>query len=247
MSVHRWLKLGFDTVNLMGSVAEFVQEAQRQAERQIPMEAPVLPHQDKPVMLHDIGLDDVEFGIYIELSQKRTNFKIWAPYNEEFRVALKAEVPRSERRWDPSERCWRVGKLWIASVHDLLLEHYPGTEIRFTDRAIGIIREMMLEQQAPPPPPPPAAPKSPKRKASRPSSHQSHGYDFSPQPPPSYPNTPSPYAVLGVMENAPDEVVKAAYKAQARRHHADLGGNDQRMKEINAAYEEIRRGRSWNS
>jgi hypothetical protein len=245
MSVHRWLKLGFDTVNLMGSVAEFVEEARRQSERKTPREAPALPYQDEPVMLHDIGLDDVEFGIYIELSQNRTNFKIWAPYNEEFRVALKSEVPRSERRWDSTERCWRVGKLWIASVHDLLLEHYPGTEIRFTDRAINIIREMMLEQQAPPPPP--SSPTPPKRKTTRSSSHRSHGHDFSPPPPPSYPSTPSPYAVLGVIENAPDEVVKAAYKAQARRYHADLGGDDQRMKQVNAAYEEIRRARAWTS
>jgi hypothetical protein len=118
------------------------------------------------------------------------------------------------------------------------VKHFPGTEIRFTNRAINTIHEMMLQEQkaSPPSPPPPPPPPPPNFYG---------GSYYQPPPPPPPPQGPDPYAVLGVTEGAPDEVVKAAYKAQARRCHADLGGDDKRMKEINAAYEEIRRSRQW--
>ena len=60
-----------------------------------------------------------------------------------------------------------------------------------------------------------------------------------------------PYVVLGVSPNATDEEIKQAYRALARNYHpdkyrdsdlADLA--EEKMKEINAAYEEIRKGRS---
>ena len=55
-----------------------------------------------------------------------------------------------------------------------------------------------------------------------------------------------PYKVLGVAPNATDEEIKKAYRALARKYHpdkyresdlADLAS--EKMKEINAAYEEI--------
>ena len=60
-----------------------------------------------------------------------------------------------------------------------------------------------------------------------------------------------PYQTLGVSENASDEEIKKAYRDLARKHHPDNYHDNpladlaqEKMKEINAAYEEINRRRS---
>ncbi len=61
----------------------------------------------------------------------------------------------------------------------------------------------------------------------------------------------NPYSVLGVEPTATDEEIKAAYRALARKYHpdkyqdsdlAEMAG--EKMKEINAAYEEIQQIRA---
>ncbi len=61
----------------------------------------------------------------------------------------------------------------------------------------------------------------------------------------------TPYEILGVSPNASDDEIKKAYRNLARKYHpdkyrdsdlADLA--NEKMKEINAAYEEIQRERS---
>jgi hypothetical protein len=48
------------------------------------------------------------------------------------------------------------------------------------------------------------------------------------------------YAVLGVAENAGPEVVKAAYRALAKKHHPDCpGGSAERFREITGAWEAL--------
>jgi DnaJ domain len=52
-----------------------------------------------------------------------------------------------------------------------------------------------------------------------------------------------PYAVLGVRPGSSEREVAAAYKDLAKRFHPDRGGGaegERRMREINAAYEELR-------
>lgn len=44
------------------------------------------------------------------------------------------------------------------------------------------------------------------------------------------------YATLKVSRDAPPEVIQAAYKALARKHHPDTGGDSDSMREINKAF-----------
>lgn len=64
-----------------------------------------------------------------------------------------------------------------------------------------------------------------------------------------------PYSVLGVSEKASDEEIKTAYRTLARKYHPDNYTDDnplkdladEKMKEINAAYDEIQKIRSGQS
>ena len=49
-----------------------------------------------------------------------------------------------------------------------------------------------------------------------------------------------PYAVLGVRPGSPEHEIAAAYREQAKRWHPDRAGADERMAEINAAYDLVR-------
>ena len=60
----------------------------------------------------------------------------------------------------------------------------------------------------------------------------------------------NPYKVLGVSENATDEEVKRAYRDLVRKYHPDKYGDNpladvaaEKMKEVNAAYDQITRDR----
>ena len=48
-----------------------------------------------------------------------------------------------------------------------------------------------------------------------------------------------PHAVLHVLPTAPVEVIKAAYKALATKHHPDHGGDPEVFMEIQDAYEKL--------
>ena len=57
-----------------------------------------------------------------------------------------------------------------------------------------------------------------------------------------------PYRVLGVEPSTPEEEITKAYRRLAKKYHPDLNPGDksaeQRMREINAAYEQIKLGKT---
>lgn len=53
------------------------------------------------------------------------------------------------------------------------------------------------------------------------------------------------WSVLYVTKDAPQEVVVAAYKALVFLNHPDRGGDEERIKEINAAKDFVFKNRGW--
>ena len=49
-----------------------------------------------------------------------------------------------------------------------------------------------------------------------------------------------PYATLGVNRNSSDSEIKSAYRRLAKKHHPDIGGDQERFSEISSAYDNIK-------
>jgi hypothetical protein len=52
----------------------------------------------------------------------------------------------------------------------------------------------------------------------------------------------SPHAILFVAPDAPQEVIKAAYRALASKYHPDHGGDPEAFRKIDEAYKELKKG-----
>ena len=48
------------------------------------------------------------------------------------------------------------------------------------------------------------------------------------------------YSILGVPKNADESTIRKAYKKQSMQHHPDRGGNEEKFKEVNEAYQTLK-------
>jgi hypothetical protein len=55
------------------------------------------------------------------------------------------------------------------------------------------------------------------------------------------PRTRDPWEVLGLRPDADPEAIEAVYRSKARRAHPDTGGDAAAFRELQAAYEEVKR------
>lgn len=267
------IRHAMNIARLFQAVGDFVTQGEWQDERSIPTRRYKnaddfhKQHDEfgNTVDLDDIGLDDMSLSrVVIELSQTREHFKIWAPYNDEFRIALKKNIPARSRRWDPDETCWRVDCDWFGNAQEMIQEHFPNLERYYTERAIRMCEQLAAENDEPYESPPPPPPRKKKQKTKSKTKKQKNNkkkrktpppeddpYEHWSSPPPRAPwESPNddPYEILGISPNAPDEVVKAAHKALAKKFHTDATGksdDDKDMKQVNAAFEKIKEIRKW--
>lgn len=112
------------------------------------------------------------------------------------------------RRWDTEMRSWRISRKLEKLVLDVLSDYYDP--IIFAERDAGYYQDdgRILWPKPPPPPPP----------------HQ--------------PYVPQWSRTLHVSPDAPEEVIRAAYRALAHLNHPDKGGSAEKMAALNVAFEQ---------
>lgn len=200
---------------------------------------------EEPTQLYDIGLDDVNMAkIVIELSQDRTEFKIWTPFDQDFVDAIKEKIPKRARRWDPDERCWRVDCYWFGNAQEIIPKYFYGLERHYTTRAYRMCEQIALDDEAEAKMHRPRK-KQPKKSKKQTSENTKKKEKRKPRKKKKVEEEESPYDILNVNPTAPDEIVKAAHRVLARLNHSDLGGDENKMKKINEAFEQIKAERGW--
>ncbi len=123
---------------------------------------------------------------------------------------LKSFVNPCYRFYDPGTRKWVVGEPATESFRRWL--SYARTTFNAQVQWIGGATYEDYEAECPPP------------------------YT----PPPARPKPVDPYKTLHLLPSAPPELIRAAFKCLATIFHPDKpGGDDERMKAINRAYEKL--------
>jgi hypothetical protein len=126
--------------------------------------------------------------------------------------SLKSRIDWRERRFDPGAKVWHVAPAAGDDLRLWLLAHFDAGQRRL----VGVTLDDLgaASYRRPPPPPSGAGGRA----------------------------QTSPYDVLWLRPGAPSEVVKAAYKALAFKHHPDKGGDTAAMQAINVAFEQLQKG-----
>jgi hypothetical protein len=267
MNKRELARYAVNLADFMRSMSDFFTEVNRRSQERLNLDPNATAfvweweEEHEFLTLEDIGLDDtMPSAIVIELSQDGRNFKVWSPFDEDYKAELMRSIPKHARHWDKTEKCWRIDIDWFGNCQRLLQEYFSDLERQYTDRAISMCEEVRRQQDAEERAEREAERREQLRReretrAARRRTRYTNSRRKKEHPPPGPEEDEEedvdeetgedPYVVLGVRSDAPEEVIKAAYKAQAKRFHSDLGGDDAEMRRVNAAFEAIRRQQQW--
>jgi hypothetical protein len=177
------------------------------------------------------------------LTYKPGNVEIAVPFNQIFIDQIKAAIPSQYRSWDPEYRLWKVWSPYVKQARTLVMSLFENVvEVNTENFDSGPTRQrseyssrretgdedlferVRRQQHA--------------RQGGRTwTDSEQAARDRATQRAAS-----GDHAMLGVLPDAPLEVIDAAYRALAKKHHPDRGtGDTEKMQEINAAYARIRR------
>jgi hypothetical protein len=192
---------------------------------------------------------------------------VWfeTPYDEGWIKDLKIHVPWEHRSWDRKARMWWVSARWAKEAFQLCQDafgscfHVPDRKVpqspvtgyagyswedldssAYDDKDFEDLVDDLVDG------PPPGAGRRRKsswaggRKSRDNRSHRKRSQRSSYRPPPPRSPLSEAYRTLQVAEDAPWELIRAAHKALARVHHPDFGGDTERMKSINAAFDTLK-------
>lgn len=158
------------------------------------------------------------------LSRKFNEVVIETPYSASFVSALKAVIPKTFRRYDSG--IWYVNPTYYSCVLTLLKAYFGSTYID----SVGGVSEPQVSGWKE------AWDVFVATDGKRAEQEQSYNHSATQKS-----VSKTVYQTLYVTEDAPKQVIVAAYRALAQLHHPDNGGDTEVMSRINAAYQELKR------
>lgn len=194
------------------------------------------------------------------------NYVMAGPYNVKLVEDLKEGLDWWQRAWDPMERVWQIEKSAFRQAAEICMRYgtvnFEGEDPNEPERQRQAEAQAEREHQARKERAQEHAKKEQKwqeqhrrerdrqanesyQRQQRQQREQTGWRDnWNQNTTTSQSNGASnPYQVLHLQPGAPLEVVKAAYKALALTHHPDRGGDEERMKQVNIAFDTILRQR----
>lgn len=133
------------------------------------------------------------------------------PWDQDWVNEIKAAVPAMARKWHSSDRVWIFDQRYYECVKTLIEAHF-GSAIDSVTNPGPQFKGWREKWEA-----------------------------FTTGPKSLHTPSKSGRHVLFVTDHAPPEVVTAAYRALAKKHHPDNGGDEDAFKLVHSAYVDLKR------
>lgn len=187
--------------------------------------------------------------VFTFFRHEKRGWWLHSDYNPDFVVDLKHEIPAYERKWHPDRKLWEIDPLAFDQAKRVCYR-YGNVVVRADEpddpertrqeqdrrqRADDERRKRDQESRR-------RAEEQERQRRERENNRRAwDGWGSSTQF--SHGCGKDHYAVLHLTEDAPAEVISAAWRALCLLHHPDKGGSVTRMQEINIAYDRIKKER----